>query len=83
MDKYASELYDKGIIATIGKGSRSEEVKQAIERNGAKYFTVIGGIAALLSKCVEEKEIIAFEEFGAEALLKIKVYNLPVKVEIA
>ena len=47
MDKFAVELYDMGLLATIGKGDRNKAVQEAIKRNNAKYFTVIGGIATL------------------------------------
>ena len=83
MDKYTPLLYDKGIIATIGKGDRNKEVKTAIKNNAAKYFTVQGGIAALISRCIKKSEIIAFEELGAEAIYKLKISKLPVKTEIA
>lgn len=83
MDKYAVELYDKGIIATIGKGERNQQVQAAIKRNGAKYFSVTGGIAALLSNKVKKKEIIAFEDLGTEALYYIDVEKFPLKVELA
>lgn len=83
MDKYAPEFYDKGILATIGKGSRNEAVKDAIKRNGAKYFTVMGGVAALFAKKVIKKEIIAFEDLGAEALYRLEVKKLPLTVEIS
>ncbi len=82
MDKYAIELYEKGLVATIGKGDRGNEVIETIKRNGARYFTVVGGVAALLSEKVKKKEIIAFEELGAEALYSINVEKFPVKVEI-
>ena len=82
MDKYAVELYDKGLLATIGKGDRNTEVTEAIKRNGAKYFTVIGGVAALLADKVKKSEIIAFEELGAEALYRLYVEKFPVTVEI-
>ena len=83
MDKFAVELYDKGLLATIGKGDRNIDVQNAIKRNNAKYFTVIGGVAALLADTVKKKEIIAYEELGAEALYLIKVKKLPVKVELS
>ena len=82
MDKFAVELYDKGLLATIGKGSRNQEVINAIHRNEAKYFGVIGGIAALLADKVKKSEIVAFEELGAEALYKLNIEKFPVKVEI-
>ena len=83
MDKFAVELYDKGLLATIGKGDRNAAVQDAINRNNAKYFTVIGGVAALLADKVKKKEIIAYEELGAEALYFIEVEKLPVKVELS
>ncbi|MBQ8887192.1 MAG: fumarate hydratase C-terminal domain-containing protein [Candidatus Gastranaerophilales bacterium] len=83
MDKYAVELYNKGLLATIGKGSRSEDVKNAIKQNNAKYFTVVGGVAALLSDKVKSSEIIAYEDLGAEALYKLYVEKFPVKVELS
>lgn len=82
MDKYAPTLYDMGLLATIGKGERSEEVEEAIKRNSAKYFTLTGGIASLIAQKVTKSEILAFEELGAEALYKIEIGNLPVRVAI-
>ena len=83
MDKYSVELYNKGLLATIGKGSRNEDVKTAIKQNNAKYFTVIGGVAALLSDKVKSAEIIAYEDLGAEALYKLYVEKFPIKVELS
>lgn len=83
MDKFAVELYDKGLLATIGKGDRNIQVQEAIKRNNGKYFTVIGGIAALLADKVKKKEIIAYEDLGAEALYLLEVEKLPVKVELS
>ncbi len=82
MDKYAVMLYEKGLFATIGKGSRSEKVKKYIKENNKIYFSLQGGIAALLSQKITKSEIIAFNDFGAEAIYKISVDKLPVKVEI-
>ena len=51
MDKYAPTLLDMGLKGMIGKGKRSQAVKDAIVRNGAVYFAAVGGAGALLSKC--------------------------------
>lgn len=83
MDKYADILYQKGLIATIGKGSRNENIHKIIKETKSKYFIVQGGIAALLSEKITKADIIAFEELGPEALYKIYVDKLPVSVEIA
>ena len=43
MDPYAPILLDLGLKGMIGKGSRSEEVINAIIRNKGIYFGAIGG----------------------------------------
>ena len=82
MDKYAPQLLDLGLKGMIGKGKRSQEVKDAIIRNGAVYFAAVGGAGALLSKCIVESEVIAYDDLGAEAIRKLKVENFPVIVVI-
>ena len=59
MDKYTPELLDLGMSAMIGKGKRSQEVRDAIVRNGAVYLAAIGGAGALLSRSIEKAEVIA------------------------
>ena len=53
MDKYAPKLLDLGLKGMIGKGKRSQAVRDAIVRNGSVYFAAIGGAGAILSKCME------------------------------
>jgi fumarate hydratase subunit beta len=66
----------------IGKGKRSKEVIEAIIRNKAVYFAAVGGAWALLSKCIKESEIIAYEDLGPEAIRKLTVEKFPVIVVI-
>lgn len=80
MDKYAPTLLDLGLKGMIGKGRRSKEVKDAVMRNNAIYMAAIGGAGALLSKAIIKSETIAFEDLGAEAILKLEVENFPVIV---
>ncbi|MBQ6835237.1 MAG: Fe-S-containing hydro-lyase [Lachnospiraceae bacterium] len=82
MDKYAPELLDLGLGAMIGKGKRSQAVKDSIVKNGAVYFAAIGGAGALLSKCIVSSEVIAYEDLGAEAIRKLEVKDFPVVVVI-
>ena len=82
MDKYAPQLLDLGLKGMIGKGKRSREVKESIVRNGAVYFAAVGGAGALLSKCILESEVIAYDDLGAEAVRKLRVENFPVIVVI-
>lgn len=80
MDRYAPSLLDLGLKGMIGKGKRSEEVKEAIVRNGAVYFAAVGGAGALLSRSIKESEVIAYDDLGTEAIRKLKVENFPVIV---
>ena len=82
MDKYAPELLDLGLRAMIGKGKRTEEVKQAIMRNGGVYLAAVGGAGALLSKCITSSEVIAYNDLGTEAIRKLTVENFPAIVVI-
>lgn len=66
----------------IGKGSRSEEVINALKQYTGVYFAAIGGAAALMAKAVKEAEVIAFPELGTEAIRKLRVEELPVIVAI-
>lgn len=80
MDAYAPRLLDLGETGMIGKGQRSQEVKDAVVRNGAVYFAAIGGAGALMAQCVKQAEVIAFDDLGAEAVRKLEVEDFPVTV---
>jgi len=61
----------------IGKGKRSPEVLEAVKRNGSVYLAAVGGAGALLSKCIKESEVVAYNDLGAEAIRKLKVEDFP------
>ena len=82
MDKYTPRLLDLGMGAMIGKGKRSQAVIDAIVRNGAVYFAAVGGAGAILSKCIKESEVIAYDDLGTEAIRKLTVENMPMIVVI-
>jgi len=82
MDKYAPGFLDLGLRGMIGKGKRSESVREAIVRNAAVYFAAVGGAGALLSKCIVKSTVIAYDDLGAEAIRELKVKNFPVIVVI-
>ncbi|MBO4390140.1 MAG: Fe-S-containing hydro-lyase [Lachnospiraceae bacterium] len=77
MDKYTPALLDLGLLGMIGKGKRSQAVLDGIVRNGCVYFAAVGGAGALLSMCITESEVIAYDDLGAEAVRKLKVENFP------
>ena len=80
MDKYTPELLDLGLRGMIGKGRRSQEVKEAMVRNGSVYLAAVGGAGALLSKCITSSQVIAYDDLGTEAIRKLTVENLPAVV---
>lgn len=82
MDKYAPALLDLGQRGMIGKGKRSEAVREAIVRNNAVYFAAVGGAGALLSKSIVKSEVVAYEDLGTEAIRKLEVKDFPVIVVI-
>ena len=82
MDKYAPILLDLGLKGMIGKGSRSEEVIEAIKRNKGIYFGAIGGAGALISKCIISSEVVAYDDLGTEAIRRFEVRDMPLTVII-
>lgn len=82
MDKYTPLLLGKGLCGMLGKGKRSQTVIDSIVENEAVYMAAVGGAGALLSKCIKESEVLAYEDLGTEAIRKMRVENLPVIVVI-
>lgn len=82
MDKYTPRLLDLGMAGMIGKGKRTQAVKDAIVRNHAVYFAAIGGAGALLSKSITASEVIAYDDLGTEAVRKLTVEKFPCIVVI-
>ena len=82
MDKYTPALLDLGLKGMIGKGKRRKDVKESMIKNNAVYFAAVGGAGAILSKCIEESEVIAYDDLGTEAIRKLKVKDFPVIVVI-
>ena len=83
MDSFAPRLLDLGLTAMIGKGDRSPAVREAMVRNGAVYFAAVGGAGALIAKCIETAEVIAFDDLGCESIKRMTIKNLPLTVAIA
>jgi len=77
MDVYAPRLMAAGLKGMIGKGERSPAVREAIQRYRCVYFGAIGGAGALLSKCITEARVIAYEDLGPEALRMLTVVDFP------
>jgi fumarate hydratase subunit beta len=80
MDPFAPLLMERGLKGMIGKGKRSQEVIAAMVRHRAVYFGAIGGVAALTSRCVRNAAVIAYEDLGPEAILRLELAEMPVVV---
>ncbi len=80
MDVYSSCLIAEGLRGMIGKGARSQAVKDAMKKYGAVYLAAIGGTGALISRSIKKSEVIAYEELGAEAVRRLEVEDFPATV---
>lgn len=82
MDSFTPALLQAGIVATIGKGARSPEVRDACRTTGSVYFAAVGGAAALLGSHVSSAQTVAYAELGPEALVRVDLSEMPVYVAI-
>jgi len=80
MDPFTPELLEMGLKGMIGKGMRSLAVREAITRYHGVYFGAVGGIAALLTKCVQDAAWVAYQDLGPEGIMRIQVLNFPLVV---
>ncbi len=80
MDAYTPLLLDNGLLAVIGKGVRSDTVKDAFKKNGAVYFGASGGAGALIAECIKKSEVVAYEDLGTEAIRRLYVEDFPAVV---
>lgn len=80
MDPYSPLLIERGLRGMVGKGLRSEAVRQSMRAHGCVYFSAVEGTAALLADRVKEAETVAYEDLGAEAVLRLVVEDFPVVV---
>jgi fumarate hydratase subunit beta len=77
MDPFSPTLIANGLKAMIGKGYRSDEVREALKKYGAVHLSTIGGAGAILSQHIIAAEIIAYEDLGTEAIRKLQVVDFP------
>jgi len=82
MDEWTPALLRAGIVATIGKGVRSEAVAAACAETDSVYFAAVGGAAALLARHVTAMEPVAWPDLGTEALVAVMLDRMPAFVAI-
>lgn len=73
MDKYTPAMLEHGMKACIGKGYRSQEVKDALVKYKGLYLVSTGGAGALLAKQIRAARVVAYEELGPEAIRELVV----------
>jgi fumarate hydratase subunit beta len=77
MDTFTPRLLAQGLKGTMGKGARSQPVKDAMRQHKAVYFGAIGGAGAVLSAFVKKLEVVAYEDLGTEAIRRLEVEGFP------
>ena len=82
MNAFAPRLLDLGLGAIIGKGEMSAEVAEALIRNKACFFAAVGGAGALIAKCIQKAEVIAFDDLGCESIKRMTISKLPLTVAL-
>jgi fumarate hydratase subunit beta len=80
MDSYSPRLIAEGLKGMIGKGMRSQGVKDVMKKYKVVYLAAIGGAGALISRTIKKSEVIAYEELGAEAIRRLEVEDFPATV---
>ena len=80
MDAFSPVLLEKGLAAMIGKGYRSDTVRNSLKKNKAVHFAATGGAGALLSKAIVASKIIAYHDLETEAIRELQVIDFPVVV---
>src|SRR5438132_8555689 len=77
MDKFTPALLGAGLKGTIGKGYRSQAVRDALRAHKGVYFGAIGGAGAVLSQFIKKLSIVAYEDLGTEAIRRLEVEGFP------
>lgn len=80
MDAYTPAMFALGMKGCIGKGSRSQAVKDSLVKYKGVYLAAVGGAGALLSRSIKKCEVIAYPELGPEAIHRLEVEDFPVTV---
>lgn len=80
MDPYSPLLIERGLRGMVGKGVRSQPVRDAMRSHGCVYFGAVEGTAALLARCVRHAEVVAYPDLDSEAIRRLEVEDFPAVV---
>lgn len=79
-DPYTPAMLEQGVKLLVGKGKRSDAVKEALRKHGAAYLAATGGAAALLADRIKAARVVAYEDLGPEAIRELVVEDFPAVV---
>lgn len=83
MDKFTRTMLEQtGLMGMIGKAERGPTAIDAIKDNEAVYLMAVGGAAYLVSKAITDAKVVAFEDFGMEAIYEFEIVDMPVTVAV-
>jgi fumarate hydratase subunit beta len=80
MDPFSPTLIAAGLKAMLGKGYRSQTVRDALKKYCAVHLSTLGGAGALLAKQITAAKIITYEDLGPEAIRRLEVIDFPAVV---
>ncbi|MGB9613911.1 MAG: FumA C-terminus/TtdB family hydratase beta subunit [Fervidobacterium sp.] len=80
MDRFLEFLGSHGVIATVGKGERTQEGLRVMNKYKMVYFVTPSGCAAYLGEKISRWSVLAFDDLGPEAIYEIYVENFPLLV---
>ena len=84
-ESYEALLADETVDAVaIGDyyGIRGQRVIQALKETGSVYFAAIGGCAAYMAACIEQLDVVAYDDLGTESIKRLVVRDLPLTVAV-
>jgi len=83
MDKFTEMmLAQTGIMGMIGKAERGQHAIEAIKKHQSVYLIAVGGAAYLVSQAIRSARVVAFADFGMEAIHAFEVVDMPVTVAV-
>jgi fumarate hydratase subunit beta len=82
MDPFVAGLLKKGLKGMIGKGRRGDKVRGLIKKYKVVYFLAPSGCGAFIAGKVISQRPVAFPDLGPEAIVELKVKELPLIVGI-
>lgn len=83
MDKFTKMMLTQaGLLAMIGKAERGPLAINTIKQYQSAYLIAVGGAAYLVSKAIQQANIVAFDDLGMEAIYEFEVKDMPVTVAV-